>query len=706
MPQTGVRFTVDVDRQDAETFAVVSFHLVQSYSSLFTLDIHVASSNIRLNARDLLEQTAVLTIWQGSTPQRHIKGLTARLERGEYDGHIMHYHLRVHPPFWRSSLRQNFRHFQQQDIESIIQRLLDDNRVTDTSFLLGLAHPEREFCVQYGETDYEFLCRLLSEEGIFFYEEHAREGTNQLLIFADKAFYLPEAFTIPYNPQPRPTATACISQFSHCAQIRPAYVVSKDYTFKFPDWPGRFRHDADELNGQRNQYEVMDYPGRFKDEQHGKDFTRYQLEGWRNDTEIAAGNSNSAKLWPGTRFTLTDHPADDLNRDWQVVASELHGEQPQAVPGSNASGTTLTNAFQAIPANKTWRPTPLPKPKVDGPQPAIVTGPEGEEIFCDEYGRVRVKFLWDRYHAADQDSSCWIQVSQPWAGAGFGHLAIPRVGQEVIVDFLNGDPDQPIIMGRAYNFNNYTPGSLPGTKTQMTIRSQTYKGEGFNELRFEDAAGREEVYVHAEKDMNHVINNDRTSLTKRHSVDKVQGNSAVLTNRNRIIHTAGTQDLHVGGDYILSVGSGFTDGLKMMSLTSDDDNVGNVLKHLTFSVASHGLVSGMGNMTTYVQGSRIEHINLTDTSFSLGSKAISAGEMVTINAGTLLNLVAGGNSKDVCGGVKFFQATEGIELHVGKSFISLNKNGQVILKGNNIIIEGDNEVLIKSNSVKIEGGSI
>lgn len=522
-----------------------------------------------------------------------------------------------------------------------------------------------------------------------------------MLIFADKAFYLPEAFPIPFNPQPRPTATACISHFSHCAQIRPAYVVSKDYTFKFPDWPGRFRHDADDLNGQRNQYEVMDYPGRFRDEQHGKDFTRYQVEGWRNDTEIAAGNSNSAKLWPGTRFTLTDHPADDLNRDWQVVASELHGEQPQAVPGSNASGTTLTNAFQAIPANKTWRPTPLPKPKVDGPQPAVVTGPEGEEIFCDEYGRVRVKFLWDRYHAADQDSSCWIQVSQPWAGAGFGQLAIPRVGQEVIVDFLNGDPDQPIIMGRAYNFNNYTPGSLPGTKTQMTIRSQTYKGEGFNELRFEDAAGREEVYVHAEKDMNHVINNDRTSLTKRHSVDKVQGNSAVLVDENQVMQIAGTQNTSIGGDYVLSVGNHFTDGYRNMNLTAFQDNAATLLKQIAFSVGVNGIMPGMGNMTTFVQGSRTEHINLTDTSSALGAKMINAGEMISISAGTLLSLVSGKNSKEICGGVKMVQAVDGIELHTGAASLVLKNNGQIEIRGVNIIFEGSSEVVIKSPAVSV-----
>ncbi|EHC5024730.1 type VI secretion system tip protein VgrG [Escherichia coli] len=206
-------------------------------------------------------------------------------------------------------------------------------------------------------------------------------------------------------------------------------------------------------------------------------------------------------IWPGRRIVLTGHPQANLNREWQVVASELHGEQPQAVPGRQGAGTALENHFAVIPADRTWRPQPLLKPLVDGPQSAVVTGPAGEEIFCDEHGRVRVKFNWDRYNPADQDSSCWIRVAQAWAGTGFGHLAIPRVGQEVIVDFLNGDPDQPIIMGRTYHQENRTPGSLPGTKTQMTIRSKTYMGSGFNELKFDDATGREQVYIHAQKNM-------------------------------------------------------------------------------------------------------------------------------------------------------------------------------------------------------------
>ncbi|HFO2976355.1 TPA: type VI secretion system tip protein TssI/VgrG, partial [Escherichia coli] len=281
--------------------------------------------------------------------------------------------------------------------------------------------------------------------------------------------------------------------------------------------------------------EVYDYPGRFKSA-HGQNFARWQMDGWRNNAETARGMSRSPEIWPGRRIVLTGHPQANLNREWQVVASELHGEQPQAVPGRQGAGTALENHFAVIPADRTWRPQPLLKPLVDGPQSAVVTGPAGEEIFCDEHGRVRVKFNWDRYNPADQDSSCWIRVAQAWAGTGFGHLAIPRVGQEVIVNFLNGDPDQPIIMGRTYHQENRTPGSLPGTKTQMTIRSKTYMGSGFNELKFDDATGREQVYIHAQKNMDTEVLNDRTTTVKHDHRETVKNDQTVtIQEGNRLL---------------------------------------------------------------------------------------------------------------------------------------------------------------------------
>ncbi|HGX5245665.1 TPA: type VI secretion system tip protein TssI/VgrG, partial [Escherichia coli] len=373
-------------------------------------------------------------------------------------------------------------------------------------------------------------------EGIFFYEEHAYKSTDQSLVLCDTVRHLPESFEIPWNPNTRTeVSTLCISQFRYSAQIRPSSVVTKDYTFKRPGWAGRFEQEGQHQDYQRTQYEVYDYPGRFKSA-HGQNFARWQMDGWRNNAETARGMGRSPEIWPGRRIVLTGHPQANLNREWQVVASELHGEQPQAVPGRQGAGTALENHFAVIPADRTWRPQPLLKPLVDGPQSAVVTGPAGEEIFCDEYGRVRVKFNWDRYNPADQDSSCWIRVAQAWAGTGFGHLAIPRVGQEVIVDFLNGDPDQPIIMGRTYHQENRTPGSLPGTKTQMTIRSKTYMGSGFNELKFDDATGREQVYIHAQKNMDTEVLNDRTTTVKHDHRETVKNDQTVtIQEGNRLL---------------------------------------------------------------------------------------------------------------------------------------------------------------------------
>ncbi|EOJ6095619.1 type VI secretion system tip protein TssI/VgrG, partial [Escherichia coli] len=365
---------------------------------------------------------------------------------------------------------------------------------------------------------------------------HAYKSTDQSLVLCDTVRHLPESFEIPWNPNTRTeVSTLCISQFRYSAQIRPSSVVTKDYTFKRPGWAGRFEQEGQHQDYQRTQYEVYDYPGRFKSA-HGQNFARWQMDGWRNNAETARGMSRSPEIWPGRRIVLTGHPQANLNREWQVVASELHGEQPQAVPGRQGAGTALENHFAVIPADRTWRPQPLLKPLVDGPQSAVVTGPAGEEIFCDEHGRVRVKFNWDRYNPADQDSSCWIRVAQAWAGTGFGHLAIPRVGQEVIVDFLNGDPDQPIIMGRTYHQENRTPGSLPGTKTQMNIRSKTYMGSGFNELKFDDATGREQVYIHAQKNMDTEVLNDRTTTVKHDHRETVKNDQTVtIQEGNRLL---------------------------------------------------------------------------------------------------------------------------------------------------------------------------
>ncbi|BEC80027.1 type VI secretion system tip protein VgrG [Escherichia coli] len=667
---TGLRFTLEVDGLPPDAFAVVSFHLNQSLSSLFSLDLSLVSQQfLSLEFAQVLDKMAYLTIWQGDEVQRRVKGVVTWFELGENDKNQMLYSMKVHPPLWRAGLRQNFRIFQNEDIKSILGTMLQENGVTEWSPLFSEPHPSREFCVQYGETDYDFLCRMAAEEGIFFYEEHAYKSTDQSLVLCDTVRHLPESFEIPWNPNTRTeVSTLCISQFRYSAQIRPSSVVTKDYTFKRPGWAGRFEQEGQHQDYQRTQYEVYDYPGRFKGA-HGQNFARWQMDGWRNNAETARGMSRSPEIWPGRRIVLTGHPQANLNREWQVVASELHGEQPQAVPGRQGAGTALENHFAVIPADRTWRPQPLLKPLVDGPQSAVVTGPAGEEIFCDEHGRVRVKFNWDRYNPADQDSSCWIRVAQAWAGTGFGNLAIPRVGQEVIVDFLNGDPDQPIIMGRTYHHENRTSGSLPGTKTQMTIRSKTYKGSGFNELKFDDATGKEQVYIHAQKNMNtEVLNNRTTDVINNHA--ETIGNNQMIAVTNNQIQTVGVNQIEtVGSNQIIKVGS------------VQVETIG-LVRALTVGVAYQTTVGGI--MNTSVALMQSSQIGL--------HKSLRVGLGYDVKVGNNVTFTVGKTKKDDTGQTAIYSAGEHLELCCGKARLVLTKDGQIFLNGTKIHLQGKEQV--------------
>ncbi|MBD2786390.1 type VI secretion system tip protein VgrG, partial [Xenorhabdus sp. DI] len=384
--------------------------------------------------------------------------------------------------------------------------------------------PAREFCVQYQESDFDFLQRLTAEEGIFYFFE-CGNGRNTL-VFADDAGSVPPGIMLPYQPGDiSTTGEPSVTSFTSSAQVRPAKVELKDYTFKNPAWPAEFSQQMKDEQLQEQYYEHYDYPGRFKDEAHGKAFTRYRLEALRNDALIGQGHGHAIAIQPGKLFILTNHPRGDLNQPWQVVSASHTGSQPGALETTTGgSGTTLHSEFSFIRHNQHWRPTPLPKPRIDGPQIATVVGPAGEEIFCDQYGRVRLQFPWDRYGKSDDQSSCWIRVTQPWAGQGWGMLAIPRIGQEVVVDFLHGDPDQPIVTGRTYHASNIPPGGLPGSKTQMAFRSKTHKGEGYNELLFEDAKGSERLALHAQKDMHTTVKNNQSLVVE-------------AGNRNLIIQT-------------------------------------------------------------------------------------------------------------------------------------------------------------------------
>ncbi|HHQ6550337.1 type VI secretion system Vgr family protein [Serratia fonticola] len=552
---SGLQFTLFTANLPPQTFVVVDFSLTEMLSSPFVLNVGLASADPAIDFAAVLDEDATLEIKREGVLQRSITGMVASFEQGDTGLHQTRYSMVIRPALWRTTLRRNSRIFQQQSIENIITTLLKENGITDFAFGLRNPHPAREFCVQYQESDFDFIQRLAAEEGMFYYFEYP-EGKN-IVVYTDDVGTLPQGAVLPYNPGVASQALElCVTTFTRSAQVRTAVVELKDYTFKNPQWSAAFNEQASELQNQRPDYEHFDFPGRFKDEQHGKAFTHYRLEALRNDANLGQGQSNDFTLQPGLLFTLTSHPRGDLNHQWQLLSIQHSGSQPQALEQeSGGQGTTLSNQFVFLPHTQTWRPTPMPKPSMDGPQIAMVVGPAGEEIYCDEFGRIRLQFLWDRYGKSNDNSSCWIRVTQPWAGQGWGMLAIPRIGQEVVVDFLHGDPDQPIVTGRTYHANNIPPGSLPASKTQMAFRSKTHKGEGFNELRFEDAKGGEGLHLHAQKDMETIVLNDQSLTVYKDRTKSIVGNETNTVTGFENTKVTVAQDVAVkGGSSLLTGG--------------------------------------------------------------------------------------------------------------------------------------------------------
>ena len=524
---SGLQFTLQAGSLPPNTFKVVSFEYREAYSTPFEINLLLSSSQSAVNFSDVLDNQATLSIWRNGELLRSVSGMVSSFEQGDSGFRQTFYRMEINPELWRLGLRRNSRIFQNESPIDILQSLLTENGVTQYRFDLRHEHPPREFCVQYRETDLAFLQRLSAEEGLTYYFE--QDGGQTKLIFSDDAQTLnnANAVSLPYNLNKKAQLQeTVVTAFNRSERVRPSEVKLKDYTFKNPSWTAEFDKAAGDANNQRSGYEHYDYPGRFKDESQGKAFTQYRLESLRTDAHQGWGTSNSAQLSVGGLLQLTNHPNASLNTLWQISRIVYRGSQPQALEQEGGDkATTLENEFEFIPRHQSWRPMQLTKPRVEGPQIAIVVGPKDEEIYCDKFGRIKLQFLWDREGQYNDHSSCWIRVTQPWAGKNWGMIAIPRVGQEIVVDFLEGDPDQPIVTGRTYHATNMPPDALPAAKTQMNLMSQTYKGGGYNGLMMDDATNNQRLDLHAQKDMNTKVLNDQTStIQNNRSITVVGGN--------------------------------------------------------------------------------------------------------------------------------------------------------------------------------------
>lgn len=559
---TGLQFTFTVEGCETSTFAVTEFRGNDGLSLPFSFLIELASREPFIGPDEIVDNNCTLTVWRDGECQQEWHGIVSAFSQGDTGHRHSLYQAEMVPPLARLSLRQNSRIFQTQTVPEIISILLQEMNIQDYAFALARQYPQREYCVQYRESDLEFIQRVAAEEGIFFHFNHNKKNT---VIFTDdnqNVEMLAEPVT--YNAlsggcSPLPF----VRQFKQTTQIRPSSAQLKDYSFKNPAYSFLQTFQATESDYQQDIYEHYDYPGRYKDDENGKPFTQFRLESLRRDAHIALGKSNIAKVIPGQKILLQDHSTEECNRDWFVVENNHVDTQPQALEEAGREGeTTYNNEFLVIPGHHAWRPPFNAKPRVDGPQIAQVVGPEGEEIYCDEYGRVKVQFPWDRYSNSDDKASCWIRVSQAWAGTQYGMVTIPRVGNEVIVSFLEGDPDQPLITGRTFHATNKPPYELPAHKTRTVLRTETHQGDGYNELRFEDQADKEEIYVHAQKDVNVLVENDRTDNIKHdlhldvenERFSHIKANDHLTVDGEARQHTKGSQTLVVDGSLHVKTG--------------------------------------------------------------------------------------------------------------------------------------------------------
>ena len=551
--QTGLQFTARVGTLPETTFAVAGFSLDERLSGPFTLTIDLASHQADIPFAEVLDQPCELLVWYHGELQRRVCGVVSDMVQGDSGFRRTRYQVVVRPALWRLSLRRNARIFQAQKPEEIISILLQEAGITDYAFALKHDHPQREYCVQYRESDLEFVERLAAEEGLFYFHEF--EAGKHRIVFADDAAALTPGPELFFNLGNRSLEQGpYVRQFHYRESVRTSEVELKDYSFKTPAYGLSHHVVGSALDHQRDGYQHFDYPGRFKADPSGKAFSQYRLDALRQDAMTSQGQSNCAALLPGQRFSLSEHPNDSLNTDWQIVHVRHIGKQPQALEEEGGDGaTTLGNDFSVVKAQQSWRPAIPHKPMVDGPQVAFVVGPEGEEIYCDEHGRVKLQFPWDRYGSSNDMSSCWVRVSQGWAGGQYGIMAIPRIGHEVIVSFLEGDPDQPIVTGRTYHATNRPPYELPTHKTRTVLRTETHQGEGFNELRFEDQAGQEEIYIHGQKDLNLLIENDAAWHIKHDEHRDIDHERVTRIKANDHLSVDGEKRDQIKGDYSLTV---------------------------------------------------------------------------------------------------------------------------------------------------------
>ncbi len=545
---------------------------VEKLGRLFEYRVDMLSEDATVALSDILGKPMTVTLELPDGSERFFHGLVTRFTQVPHRGQTAHYRAVLRPWLWFLTRTADCRIFQNLTVPDIIKEVFRQYGFSDFEDRLSGNYRTWVYCVQYRETAYNFVARLMEQEGIYFYFVH--EDSKHTLVLADgsSAHETAEGYAeVPYFPPENMDRRERdhVYEWFHSQEVQPSTVVLDEFDFENPSGDLQVTHMYVREH-ENADHEVYDYPGEYKVRGDGETYAGVRIEELQAQFETRRGSANARGLAVGNLFTLTDFPRDDQNLEYLIVEANYELESDAFETGSGDSGEIFTCGFTALDTSNVYRsPRITPKPVVQGPQTAVVTGPPGEEIHTDEYGRVSLKFPWDRHGPEDQNSSCMVRVAQVWAGQNWGAMHIPRIGQEVIVEHLEGDPDRPIVTGRVYNAENMPPYDLDANKTQSGIKSRSSKGGGpdnFNELRFEDKIGEEEIYMHAEKlqtniieaDHEHHVGGNRNRTVGSNEKEDIGANKTIDVGANHKETIGAAREVKVGSTDKLTVGASRT----------------------------------------------------------------------------------------------------------------------------------------------------
>ena len=639
----------------------------EELSAPYRFTLELLSENGAVPPAKLLRTPVTITMVLADESERELSGIVSRFTQRSRVDDLTEYRAEIVPWLWFLSQSSDCRIFQGLPVPDIVEQVFKDLGFSDFKFKTKKTYPKREYCVQYRETHLDFVSRLLEEEGILYYFEHA--AGKHTMVLADT----PSFAEYGKGPKTARVAPVGLNKLAEDAVLECEYshaacsgkVTLRDYNYLKPTLGLEVS-----LPGEQKG-ELYDYPGKYSARDDGDRYARLRMEEREVPHLTIEGRSQCRQFVTGYRFDLEEHDAEAANQPY-VLVSLSHDAHIGNYRSSDGQPFTYENRFLAIPHKVPYRP-PLrtPKPIVHGSQTAVVVGKSGEEIYVDPYGRVKVQFHWDRKGKKDQDSSCWVRVASTWAGKQWGFIQVPRMGQEVVVDFLEGDPDLPIITGRVYNADNMPPYALPDNQTQSGTKSRSSKGGGsdnFNEIRFEDLKGSEELYFHAEKDETHIVENDRS--------DSVGNDETVDIGHNQT-HTVGNDRKRtVDKDETISIG-----GKRSKTVSKDE----------TINVAQNRASSIGKNETLTVAENRTE----------------SVGKNVTISVTENRTQTVGKNETIEVSKKMMVTVADEVTLKSGDASITMKKNGDITIKGKNITIEGSGKINVKASSdVAIKGSKV